>query len=326
MKVLSPGPSHRPRHRGFSLVELACVSALSMAVFGAAVLAFRAISIQQTRSTHYGQVTAGAETLNNFYGLQNTASFNTWFAPNYGRAIQAEEMRELFYADQESASAVFALPRIGRSNIRPTAIALPPRTPGRLVDTPNAFLSVLAATAPEAASIFTATEGLPPAQAAQASVFIIQPSLNSEPDQLTVRCLWEIDIIPVAGGPSTPSGTYASVRRYVGPTLTRYYDIFYKDDASAFGPVVVHFERAARAAGGATSPAGTANVKRAAGSPFYFMWWPDPAAPTLRPHGGTPATSLNGSPLAPGDVRLGYAAHYGQSSLFFVVPMFPSIQ
>jgi hypothetical protein len=235
-------------------------------------------------------------------------------------------MRELFYADQESASAVFGLPRTGRSNIRPTAVALPPSTPGLLVDTPNAFLSVLAATAPAATSIFAATEGLPPAQAGQASVFIIQPSLNSEPNQLTVRCIWEIDIIPIAGGPSTPSGTYASVRRYVGPTLTRYYDIFYKDDASAFGPVMVPFERAARAASSATPSSGTANIKRAAGSPFYFMWWPDPAAPTLRPHGNTPATSLNESPLAPGDVRLGYAGHYGQSSLFFVVPMFPSIQ
>jgi hypothetical protein len=299
---------------------------MSASIFGAAVLAFRAISVQQTKATNYGRVAIGAANLQNFYGLRSTSTFNTWFAPNYGRCIRAEEMRELFHADTESASAVFGLPRAGRSSVRPTAVALPAATPGLLVDTPAAFLTVLAASESAASTVFSSYHGQPPAGASNGSFFIIQPSLNSEPNQLTVRCIWEIDFVPVTGSTSTPGGTYATVRRYVGTTLTHYYDTFYKDDASDFGPVMVHFERAARASSGPSATAVGEAYKRAAGQSFYFMWWPDPGAPNLRPSGGTTPTDVAGTAITSSDFRSGYSGHFGQTSLFFVVPMFPCAQ
>lgn len=326
MKLLPCPASRARRRRGFSLVELAYVSAMSVSIFGAAVLAFRAISVQQTKSTNYGRVTIGSANLQNFYGLRSTTTFNTWFAPNYGRSIRAEEMRELFHLDVESASAVFGLPRAGRSSVRPTAVALPASTPGLQVDTPAAFLSVLAASESGAATTFSSYRGLPPTNTGNGTFFIVQPSLNTEPNQLTVRCLWEIDFVPVVGSTTTPAGTYATVRRYVGTTLTHYYDTFYKDDASGFGPVMVHFERAARASTGPSATAVGEAFKRAAGQSFYFMWWPDPSAPNLRPSGGTTPTDLNGSAVTGTDFRTGYSSHFGQTSLFFVVPMFPCAQ
>ena len=322
-----PSFTHRARgQRGFSLVELAFVSAMSVSVFGAAVLGYRAISVQQTKATNYGRVTIGSANLQNFYGLRGTSTFNTWFAPNYGRSIRAEEMRELFYHDIEAASSVFALPRSGRSSVRPTAIGLSSSTPGLLVDTPEAFLTVLSASESAAATTFSTYRGLPPTHAGNASIFLIQPSLNSEPNQLTVRSIWEIDFVPIVGSTSTPGGTYATVRRYVGTTLTHYYDTFYKDDSSSFGPPVVHFERAARASSGPGATATGEAFKRAGAHSFYFVWWPDPGAPNLRPSGGTTPTDLAGSAITGSDFRTGYAAHYGQTSLFFVVPMFPCAQ
>jgi hypothetical protein len=326
MKLLPAIVSRARGRRGFSLVELAYVSAMSVSVLGAAVLAFRAISVQQTKSTNYGTVTIGSANLQNFYGIRNRAALNIWFAPNYGRCIRAEEMRELFQSDVEAASAVFGLPRAGRSSVRPTAIALPATTPGLLIDTPAAFLSVLTASEPDAGTIFSTYRGLPPSDASNGSFFIVQPSLNSEPNQLTVRSIWEIDLVPVVGGTTTPGGVYATVRRYVGTTLTHYYDTFYKDDASAFGPALVHFERAARATNGPSATAVSEAYKQADGQSFYFMWWPDPGAPNLRPSGGTTPTDLAGNAIGSSDFRAGYAGHYGQTSLFFVVPMFPCAQ
>jgi hypothetical protein len=311
------------RCRGFSLLELAFVSAMSVAVVGAAVLAFRAISVQQTRSTDYGRINLGTTNLRNFYGINNSATFNTWFAPNYGRCVRADELKDLFYRDVEAASAVYALPRVGRSDVRPTAIFFGSTTAGLEIDTPASFLSVLAASEAGAGATFVTFRGLPSSDARNASIFVIQPSQNTQPNQLTVRAVWEIDLVPIAGTGGSPSGTYGSVRRYVGTTLTHYYDVFYKDDASSFGPPFVHFERAARASSGPSATATSEAYKKAGAHSFYFVWWPDPGAAKLRPNSVSAATDLNGATIASNDYRAPYALHYGQTSLFFVVPMFP---
>lgn len=313
------------RSRGFTLIEVAFVAAMSAAVFGAAALSFRAISVQQTRATNYGKVRIGEDNLKNFYGVTETEEYNTWHAPNYGRSIRAEELRELFYADVETASAVFALPREGRSQtaasapIRPAVVNLPATVTGLQVDTPAAFLQVLSSYYPDAGSVFSTYTGLPPAAAKNASVFILQPNPTGDEFkyQLTVRCIWEIDYEQIA---ADPSGTYATVRRYVGSAtegdmavLTHYYDVFYKEnnmpDESAHFPAIVSFEKAAR---------GASAYHKAANQPFYFMWWPDPAAKTFVYSGGA-AKSLGG-----GAANAGYALHYGQSSFFFTFPMFPA--
>jgi hypothetical protein len=309
--------------RGFSLVELAFVSAMSVAVVGAAVLGFRAISVQQSRATDYGRINLGTANLRNFYGINSSATFNTWFAPNYGRCVRADELKDLFYRDIETASAVYALPRVGRSDVRPTAVVFAGNTSGLEIDTPAAFLSVLAASEASAGTTFWTYRGAPSADARNASVFVVQPSQNTQPNQLTIRAVWEVDLVPIAGTSGSPSGTYATVRRYVGTTLTHYYDVFYKDDASSFGPPFVHFERAARASGGpSATPTGEA-FKQAGAHSFYFMWWPDPGAAKIRPNSVATATDLSGSAISPSDYRSTYALHYGQTSFFLVVPMFP---
>lgn len=322
------------RSGGFTLVEVVFVAAMSVAVFGAAALSFRAISVQQTRATNYGKVTIGSDNLENFYGVTGTDGYNTWHAPNYGRGIRSEELRELFYLDVETASAVFALPRAGRSGatpstpIRPATLNLPAVTAGLQVDTPASFLSVLSSglNYPDAATVFSSYTGLPPATAKNASVFVIQPNPTGDAFkyQLTIRSVWEIDYAEITDG-GTLKGTYATVRRYVGPaaggtaaTLTHYYDIFYKDQSMPNSdqnfPAVVSFEKAAR---------GTSAYHRAANQPFYFMWWPDPASRTFA-YTGAAASKLNGTAVAATNAASGYALHYGQSSLFLTFPMFPA--
>ena len=278
---------------------------------------FDTISTQQRRISDYGNVELGTTALMNLYGL-NATKINTWSAPNYGRAIRADQLREVFHDDVELASAVYCLPRAGRSGVRPTSIPVSSTLRGADVDTPATFLTILAAADASAASTFVTFQGAPPANAKNASIFFIQPTDNVTANELAVRCIWEIDVIPVSS--SSGSGTYACVRRYIGIQLTYYYDVFYRDDASPFGPPFVCFERAARSASG---PAG---FHQAALHPFYFVWWPDPASPILRPNGAASPTDASGNVIGATDFRSAYAAHYGQTSYFFVVPMFPCVR
>ncbi|MGI8602803.1 MAG: hypothetical protein ACR2OZ_07355 [Verrucomicrobiales bacterium] len=298
---------------------MSVVSALTIMLISAAVLIFQAIGSQQRRISDYGGIELGSETMQNLYGL-SSPTINTWFAPNYGRAIRADQMREFFYDDVETASAVYCLARVGRNNLRPTALSISATLRGVELDTPAAFLTILAASEPAAAATFASYRGAPPSSAKNGSIFIIQPSENASPNELSVRSIWEVDIIPVV----SPSGTYGTVRRYVGTQLTHYYDIFYKVDSSAFGPVFVNFERAARLSTGPGAVASIEAFKRAAAHPFYFVWWPDPVCPKIR--GALSPTDAAGNTIASTDFRAAYSNHYGQTNYFFVVPMFPCVR
>jgi hypothetical protein len=316
-------PHIRRRVHAFSLVEMSLVSALSVMVIGAGTLIFNVIVSQQRRTTDYGSVELGSANLLNLYGL-NATKINTWVAPNYGRSIRSDQLRDVFHEDVETAAAVYCLARSGRNAVRPTAIPISATLRGVEVDTPAAFLTVLAVAEPDAATTFTSYRGAPPSSARNGSIFIIQPSANDNPNELVVRCIWEVDILPVSA--SSASGTYATVRRYVGFQLTHYYDVFYKDDASAFGPVFVNFERAARASSGPSALASVEAFKQAGSQSFYFVWWPDPVHPKLRPNGAATPTDASGATIAATDFRSAYSTHFGQTSYFFVVPMFPCVR
>ena len=324
----------RSSRRGFSLVELTLVSAMSAAVIGAAVLAYQAISARQKRFSEYGVVTMATTDLANLYGIADgSTTLSAWFAPNYGRAIRADDLRELFYSDVETASAVYCLPRAGRSTGRPTSISIPDGTFGPGLDTPAAFLSHLATVDSTTASAFTTYVGAPPASSRNASIFIIQPSLNDSPNVLAVRAIWEIDFI-AATSSSNNAGIHASVRRYVGNTLSHYYDVVYAKRADqtssefaanlpSFGPPFIHFERSVRRSASLTSDD---NYRRAGAEPFYFIWWPDPAAPTLaNPEASSPVDAA-GNAIGSSDWRRSYTQHYGQTSYFFVIPQFPCVR
>jgi hypothetical protein len=255
-------------------------------------------------SMSYGTVTVGAP-LATFYGGTAT-TLDAYFAPSYGRAAHAEMLRDQFNEDLQHATAVFCLGRNVVNAIRPTTIPLSGTLLGSSVNTPEAFRLLLATNIPASATTFTSYSGA--STATNASIFMLSPSTNAT--SLTVLAVYDIDLTATA----SPAGTYASVKRYEAGTITDYYDVFYPSPSSAgiyaFNPLVVFFPRAS---GNSTNPLG-----QAAERPFYFVWWPDPASPTLE---ATSAAATGGA----GDPRSAYAAMGGRTSFFFVVPMFPAL-
>jgi type II secretory pathway pseudopilin PulG len=306
--------SHRtPDERGFSLIELLVAAGLAATVLTVGVLIFQNIGAGRYHVSSYGAVTIGAAAIENFYGQVGTDVLTYW-APNYGRAAQAEILRERFLDDIAHANAVFCLGRNGLNTTRPTVI--PPEGAatgsfhGRSIDSPDAFLAHLSFFFPDAATTFAPYRGA--STATNASIFILQPS--SAADSLSVRAIYEIDLTPTTPG-SSPEGTYASVRRYVGDTLTDRFDVFFPSGPGAldFNPLVVAFERSARLA----TPDSSDPFKKAADRPFYFVWWPDPAERRLEA-AAAPAFGTD-------DPRAAYAAMGGRTPYFFAVPMFPSL-
>lgn len=297
------------RSRAFSMVELLVALSIGAGLITTGVLIFQNFTASAKSSGTYLRVTLGSATLQNFYGLSQTA-LDVWVAPNYGRRIEADQLRTQFLADVSSASAVFCLGRGSGSlnNQRPVTIPVQTGFDGRALDLPDAFRQQLEVSFPSAAGIFTAYRGA--SLTPNASIFILQPSDGA--DELSVLAIYEIDVITT----STPAGTYASVRRYVGDTLTGFYDVFYQSASSLpFTPLVVCFERAARLS--VVEGSAVDRLKQAAERPFYFVWWPDPGMPKLM--------SQSAASFGSADPRAAYANMNGQSGLFLVVPMFPAL-
>ncbi|MGK0184601.1 MAG: prepilin-type N-terminal cleavage/methylation domain-containing protein [Verrucomicrobiales bacterium] len=299
--------------RGFSLIELVVASSLVVSFFGAAALGYRAVSVNQKRLARFGEIDIGAGNALNFYDLASSNK-DVYWAPNYGTAIRADAMRDLFYDDLQHASAVYCLPRSGTNDIRPTTIALTGTYRGTEIDTPNEFIDVLDDAYASADTTFSTYRGVPAAADRNATIYILQPS--SSVDELWVWSIWEIDFVSVT---SPETGTYASVRRYVNSTLTRVYDTFYPvgGGTATFGPAFAHFELKNRSV--LVEGASIDRFKVAPSQPFYFVWWPDPSSPILQ--AGADAASYSTS-----DPRSAYAMHEDQTSYHFVVPMFPSLQ
>jgi len=295
-----------PGLRGFSLIELLVAAAITAAVITVAVMIYQNLSARGARSS-YGSIEVGAS-LPIFYGGTAT-SLDAYYAPSYGRAGAAEVVREQFNEDLQSASAVYCLGRTGANSIHPQDITVSASLRGDSLDSPEAFRTLLAASVPASASVFTAYRGA--SMAANASIFILVPSESSS--ELRVLSVYDIDLTPT----TSPVGTYASVKRYEDGTLTNYYDVFYPASTGTvpFKPLVVSFERAVRQAdveGDAID-----RLKQAEAQPFYFIWWPDPAAPTLE--------AFSEPTYDADDPRASYAAMGGRTAFFFAVPMFPSL-
>ena len=282
--------------------------AIAASALTVGVLCYSAIT-QYRKSSTYGSVQLSAGTVENLYPGTTGPYVSAYFAPNYGRAALAEQLRETFYEDIEHANAVFCLARDGQSTIRPETIAISSGYDARRLDTPEAFRTFLASAIPTSSAVFTAYRGASAAQ--NLSVFILMPSGSTA--TLSVRAIYEIDLIPT----SNPSGTYATVRRYQGATCTDYYDVFYPTSSATvpFEPVAVCFERAARLS--TVEGSGADLLKVAANRPFYFIWWPDPAVPNLE--------TIEQTTYPSSDPRSAYATMVGRTSFFMVVPMFPAL-
>jgi hypothetical protein len=315
------------RNAAFSLVELLVAVALAAALLTVAVIIFQSLVANGGTRTSIGDVTVGPA-LNTFYGGGVTISGNCAFSPSYGCVAQAEIVRSQFIIDLQSASAVYCLGRNGVNAFRANSIPVASSFRGDSLDTPEAFRQLLASAVPSTASTFIAYRGA--STATNASIFLLSPSTSAT--TLSVLAIYDIDLTPT----TSPGGTYVSVKRYgivqasgsVPATatdgllkITDHYDIFYPTPdgttvpTTAFNPLVVCFERAVRA--GTVEGDTIDRLKKAAERPFYFVWWPDPAAHTLE--------AMSAPAYSASDPRAAYSAMGGRTAFFFVVPMFPAL-
>lgn len=291
---------------GFTFVEIIIAVAIGAAVITTGVLSYQAITASGTRWGMRGDVQLPPGTISNLYGLTGNYVSSS-FAPNFSMAAQAESMRERLQDDLASASAVYCLGRNGRSTFRPSSIAMGSGVDARLLSTPAMFQSYLAALDSSSVSGFTSYQGA--STATNASLFLLKAS--DDTSAVYVSAIYEVDMIPS----TNPVGIYASVRRYEGATCTDFYHIFYEGETNTFQPLMVYFERDAT---GLTGDVAIDRYKQAANRPFYFMWWPDPAAPRL-------ASLPLAESLTTSQPRAGYINMANRTSFFFVLPAFPPL-
>jgi prepilin-type N-terminal cleavage/methylation domain-containing protein len=295
--------------RGFSLVEVMVASTIAVMVFTTGAVLYHAVSFHQRRLSVYESVELGASALANYYGMISATSIDVYTAPHYGRAAWAENLRDKFWEDTRSASAVYCLGRNGLNTFRPDFISIPLSTDAKALDSAEAFRQYLEVVEPSTLGVFEPYRGA--STAPNGSVFILERS--SFGDFLAVKAIYEIDIQAT----TAPSGTYASVRRYAQGRMTEFYDVFYPTEqgVEAFSPLFVQMERRERKI--IAEPAYD-KFKKASGMPFYLMWWPDPGTPNLKGEG------MNTTGLASSDPRSTYANMGGKTAFMFTVPLFPA--
>ena len=107
--------------------------------------------------------------------------------------------------------------------------------------------------------------------------------------------------------------------------LTDYYDIFYPDDGKGvpFQPLFVFHEKRTRLIHNEGS---MDNFKTATDMPFYFIWWPDPAASSLGKLKPISAFSFDrSSEFGSPNTLPAYSDMAGRTNYFFTVPLYPSM-
>jgi prepilin-type N-terminal cleavage/methylation domain-containing protein len=332
MKISSQKSINRALSRGFSLVELVVASSIAAAVFGAGAILFHTLSVHQNRHSSFTPVTLGNIAVDNYYPINDVSDgqIDAYEAPNYGRAAMAENLRDIFWADMRYATAVYCLGRDVLNTYRPSSIPLPLSKDARELDSPEAFRLHLATVATSTAAIFTTWRGSSTQN--NGTIFILEPSGFT--DSLAVRAVYEIDIQATA----KPLGTYASVRRYNSGDLSDFYDVFYTAERSresnvlldgagnplplvpnameVFKPLFVFHEREERLSLAETD---YDKFKNAKDMPFYFIWWPDPAA------NGLIGETVPAADYASNPTLTAYGNMGGKSAFMFTVPMIPGL-
>ena len=309
-------PTRTALQRAFTLTEIIVSVSITALVFSAASLLFQSVSANSNRLSTIVDFPLGTVAASNFFGLA-VNEISVYSAPNYGRAAFAEEMREIFWDDVGTATAVHCLARNSLNTVRPAVIPFSASPNSERLDTPEAFRQHLVTQFSSASTIFLPAYRNVPV-ASNGSVFIMGSSASeTEIDMISV---YEIDFLTSGN----PAGTYAAVRRYVDGILTNYYDAFFPQSTGAlFQPLFVAFERRNRIALAEGSAAGHSSpddwpdrFKVARERPFYMMWWPDPGAVALE----APVTTWGGGDADP---RSEYFHMAARTSFMFTVPMFP---
>lgn len=305
-------------NRGFTAAEMLVATMVAAVVTGMAALVIYAVSNAQHQYDSIATVTLPSGALNNFY-VTSGNDVTTFVAPNFSAVAQAENMRARFLADVAQAVAVFPLSRASGSwnTVRPYDLTAP--AAGVVLDTPDAFRSYLLSLYAEA-SLFTSYRNVPTTQNSF-SVYILGYSADSL--TIPVTAIYDLDVVTASTG-GTTFGYYVSLRRYVGATLTNYYDCVYPlsgDGTDSWYPPIVSFERQSRK--GIVEGSTIDQYKVAEEKPFFLMFWPDPARNNLRLPSGNTTASLNPG-LSSTDPRKTYNHMGGRTSFMFAVPMFPS--
>jgi hypothetical protein len=268
-------------------------------------------------------------------GIANAFAFYGWTdpqvavseAPSFAATAMANSLRERFWGDLSSATAVICLARNTANSIRPTNFSLPSTLDARTLVSPENFRTNLIDPGNVVYTNFsTNTLGNGPSRATNLTVYVLYSVSN--PTNIAVDAIYESDWVSVT---NAPVGVYASVRRYVGTNMTDYYHVFYPADNpegttpnGTFNPVqhptslpsAAFFTKA-----GTTG--GDSRYRLAENRPFYFVWWPDPMNRTLLsqdPYPGQANKILN-----PTNVSDFYTRQFGATSYFFAFPAFPPL-
>jgi len=308
-------PHERKATSGFTLVELLVAAAIGAALIASAVIGFAVVSGLPLRQGTVN-VSLPSGVIANFYGT-NFATLTLGPNPNYFQAAQARRMKDRLLSDVAASSAVFCLGRnvSGTPALRPAEIAVPGGTDFRSHSTPSTFRAFLASADATLGSAFPAQQDGALRNTTNASIYVVGTlaSVSDYTNRLAILATYEMDFVPT----SSPSGgTVASVRRYSGTNTsvpTDYYHVYYPEAANGsdgFRPLAAFFGRAA-ADDDDNDPFAVA-----VNQPFTFVWWPDPLVSSLGA-GQVPGSSTN--------TRANYANMAGRTSLFFVLPAFPSL-
>lgn len=300
---------------GFTLVELLVAAAIGAALLAAAVVGFGVVSSLPLRQGTVN-VSLPSGVIANFYGT-NFATLTLGPNPNYFQAAQARRMKDRLMSDVSAASAVFCLGRnvSGSPALRPAELAVPGGTDFRGHSTPSTFRNFLASADAALGSAFPAQQDGALRSTTNASIYVVGTlaSVSDYTNRLAILATYEMDFVPSV---QPAGGTVASVRRYSGTNIsvpTDYYHVYYPgatNGSDGFRPLAAFFGRAA-ADDDDNDPFAVA-----VNQPFTFVWWPDPLVSSLGA-GQIPGSSTN--------TRANYANMAGRTSLFFVLPAFPSL-
>jgi len=304
---------------GWTFVEMLVAISLSAIFLGTAALVFQAINHNSKRLTTLIKLDIGEANKTNFFNLKGS-TVTTYTAPNYGKLVFAQDIRESMLADADRSSAVYCLPRSGLNTIRQEFITYPSGNPGSSsphpqIDTPEAFRKYLRSVYPTKAAVFDSPiRNVPLISKMNTSVFMLAPQQN--PNMIRLYAVYDIDYVT----PKTGGGMYVSVKRFKNGNLSSYYDAYYpgatvKDNSPA--PQFVVFESKNRK----SYPEGQSidRFKVAPNSPFYFVWLPDPAINFLDIHSSSMKAPPSSSP------REAYYNQATRTSFMLVLPMFPSL-
>lgn len=312
--------------QGYTAAELLLVLALGAIVIGGAVVSLGTLTRNVPRVSSVIEVDLGTK-LNAYYGMSlGTTKKTVTSAPNYGAVSLAEKLRDQFNYDVLSATAVFCLARDSATpnTFHPTSIPYSPAT-DKVLDTSLKFRDQLLAKGLVSVALYGSDRNYSSSKSA-ATIFLIGYGKNA--NELSVIATYDIDVVKVL----KPDGFYASVRRYTGPPIQNVsepqgYEVFFppydynsttwsgaSGTTDGFAPIFVAFERSARTA--LSEGSLVDRFKKASERPFYFIWWPDPAAGDLRKQPNSYPSS---------DPRQVYNHQGGRTSFMFTVPMFPSL-